>query len=298
MQVAIAGGSGFLGGALSGALAHAGHRVSVLTRRRRPDHPSDIEWTPNGHSGPWAQALSGMDAIINLAGAGIADKRWTTERKQLLVSSRVEATTSLVAALRELAAPPPVFVSASGIGYYGPTGDARITEDAPAGDDFVAHMAAAWEGAAQPASAHARLVLLRTGLVMGDGGALAALKPLFKLGVGGRLGSGTQWMPWIGLDDWVGLTTRLLTDDNARGPYNLCAPTPVTNDEFTSALGSALGRPTILPAPGFALRIALGEFAETLLTGQRAVPAKALALGYTFRHPTIEEALRAVVERS
>ncbi len=295
MHVVIAGGSGFLGRALTRSLEADGHRVSVLTRRARPGHPDDIAWTPNGRSGPWAQGLAGADAIVNLAGEGIADKRWTVARKQALLQSRLDATSSLVQATHDLPAPPSVFVSGSGIGYYGPSGDATITEEAPAGHDFVATMAAAWEAAATPADAFTRVVRLRTGLVLGTEGALAKMLPPFKLGVGGRLGPGTQWMPWISVDDWVGLTSRLITNAGARGAFNLSAPAPVTNAEFTRTLGTVLRRPTIVPVPAFALRLALGELSDILLTGQRAVPQKAQALGYVFRHPALEQALRAAL---
>ncbi|MBP7777952.1 MAG: TIGR01777 family oxidoreductase [Acidobacteria bacterium] len=298
MRVAIAGGSGFLGRALTRELEGGGHTVSVLTRRARPGQSRDIAWTPNGRSGPWAHALAEMDAVVNLAGAGIADARWTQARKQLLLSSRLDATTSLVAAMHDVPTPPAVFVSGSGVGYYGPTGDERITEDAPAGHDFLGDMAAAWEHAAQPAAAHARVVLLRTGLVMGAEGALAKMLPAFKLGVGGRLGSGAQWMPWISVDDWAALAARLIADDRASGPFNLSAPEPVTNVDFTRTLGAVLGRPTILPVPAFALKLVLGELSIALLTGQRAVPAKALALGYAFRHAALGGALAAALGRA
>ncbi len=297
MRIVIAGGSGFLGRALRRSLGVAGHQVDVLTRRPRPGRSDELPWVPNGDSGPWARALEGAGAVVNLAGEGIADKRWTSARKDALLRSRLDATTSLVKAMAGLATPPGVFVSASGVGYYGPTGDEVITEAAPAGHDFLGEMARAWEGAAAPAEAHARVVLLRTGLVMGEEGALGKMLLPFKLGVGGRLGSGTQWMPWISVDDWASVTTRLITNDAARGAFNLSAPNPVTNAEFTRTLGRVLGRPTIFPVPAFALKLALGELSDALLTGQRAVPEKALALGCQFRHATLEQALRAVLAR-
>jgi uncharacterized protein (TIGR01777 family) len=291
----IAGGSGFLGRALSQSLEASGHRVSVLTRSPRPGHPGDVAWTPTGASGPWARALDGVDAVVNLAGEGIADKRWTARRKAALVGSRVQATGSLAAAIGELAAPPRVFLSGSGVGFYGATGDDPITEAAPNGSDFVARIAADWEAAAAPAAARSRLVLLRSGLVMGRGGALARMLLPFRLGLGGRLGSGRQWMPWIALADWAGIVTALIADSRASGPFNLSAPHPVTNAEFTRALGRALHRPTVMAVPAFALRLALGELSGALLTGQRAVPAKAEALGYAFKHPGIDTALAAAL---
>lgn len=293
MRVVVAGGTGFLGRSLRAALTLAGHEVRVLTRRARGR--SDIEWTPNGQTGAWARHLTGVDAIVNLAGEGIADERWTTARKAALVDSRLKATSSLVEAALGLPRPPRVFVSGSGIGIYGPCGDETLTEASPAGADFIAQMAAAWEAAAAPVAATSRLVTLRSAVVLGDGGALKQMRLPFKLGVGGRLGSGRQWMSWIHLADWVALAQRLIEDDAAAGPFNLTAPAPVTNAEFTRALGRALHRPTVFPVPAFALKLALGELAEMLLTGQRAVPAKADALGYRFRHPRIDEALAAVM---
>ena len=291
----VSGGSGFLGRALERVLTRDGHRVTALTRRARPERPRDVVWTPNGEAGPWAEALSGVDAVVNLAGEGMADQRWSAARKAALLDSRLQATTSLVQAVRRVANGPRVFVSASGVGYYGPHADERLTEDAPAGTDFVATMAAAWEAAAAPAGGAGRLVLLRTGLVLGAEGALAKMRLPFRLGVGGRLGSGRQWMPWIHVDDWAALTARLITDTHAHGPFNLTAPEPVTNADFTRALGRALHRPTLFAVPGIALKLALGEMAELLLTGQRAVPAKAQALGYQFRYAQLDPALASLV---
>lgn len=295
MHVVISGGTGYLGEALAAALGREGHRVSVLTRRARPGHPGDIAWDATGDAGPWASQLEGADAIVNLAGAGIADKRWTAGRKALLLESRVRATTSLVKAAAGLAAPPRVFLSGSGVGIYGPCGDERVSEATPAGDDFMARLAARWELAAEPAARVSRLAFLRTAPVLGREGVLAKMLPPFKLGVGGRLGSGRQWMPWIHVGDWVALTMHLLTDDRASGPVNLTAPEPVTNAGFTKALGRALGRPTVLPVPAFALKLALGELSSVLLTGQRAVPERARELGYEFRYPTVDDALAAAL---
>ena len=298
MRIVVSGGSGFLGRALEQVLTSRGHRVSVLTRRARPDRPTDIVWTPNGEAGPWALALAGADVIVNLAGEGMADARWTSARKAALLDSRLKATSSLVKAVQHTQNGPRVFVSASGVGYYGPRGDEPIREDTPAGHDFVATMAAAWEAAAAPASTVGRLVLLRTGLVLGREGALAKMRLPFSRGVGGRLGSGRQWMPWIHVDDWATLTATLITDTHATGAFNLTAPQPATNADFTRALGRALHRPAVIPAPAFALRLALGEMADLLLTGQRAVPAKAQALGYAFRYPALAEALAAALDAS
>jgi uncharacterized protein (TIGR01777 family) len=293
MRVVVAGGTGFLGSALKAALLSAGHEVKVLTRRARGR--DDIGWMPDGQAGPWAAQLAGVDAIVNLAGEGMADRRWTAARKAALVNSRLQATSSLVAAALGLPRPPRVFVSGSGVGIYGPCGDETLTEASPTGADFVARMAGAWEAAAAPVAATSRLVTLRTAVVLGDGGALKQMRLPFKLGIGGRLGSGRQWLSWIHLDDWVGLAQRVIEDSAAAGPFNLSAPAPVTNAEFTAALGRALHRPAVLPVPAFALKLALGEIAEVLLTGQRALPAKADALGYRFRHPRVDEALASAL---
>ena len=253
MRVVIAGGTGFLGRALVSSLAAAGHDVAVLTRRPRPGR-REIAWTPDGSTGPWAASLTGVDAIVNLAGEGIADRRWTASRKRALVESRVMATSSLVEATLGLARPPRVFVSGSGVGLYGPRGDEEVTEATRAGDDFVATMAVAWEQAAAPVAEACRLAIVRTAMVLGPGGgALARMLLPFKLGVGGRLGSGQQWMPWIHVTDWVALVERLMADDAATGAFNLASPEPVRNVEFTKALGRVLNRPTVLPVPAAAL---------------------------------------------
>jgi uncharacterized protein (TIGR01777 family) len=283
---------------LAEVLTSRGDRVSVLTRRPRPDRPTDLAWTPDGEAGAWAQALAGVDVVVNLAGEGMAEGRWTNRRKAALRDSRIAATASLVKAVHRVTGGPRVFVSASGVGYYGPRGDEPIHEDTAAGTDFVAEMAAAWEAAARPAADVGRLVLLRTGLVLGREGALAQMRLPFSLGLGGRLGSGRQWMPWIHVDDWAALTAMLIANTHATGAFNLTAPQPATNADFTRALGRALHRPAVIPMPGFALRLALGEMADLLLTGQRAVPAKAQALGYAFRYPVLADALAAALAAS
>lgn len=296
MHVVVAGGTGFLGRALTASLEADGHRVSALTRRPRPGVATDLAWTPDGEVGPWVEGLAGVDTIVNLAGEGIADKRWTPERRAALVSSRLKATTSLAKAVASLPSPPRVFVSASGVGYYGPRGDERITESAPRGRDFLADLADRWEQATMPAMGRTRVVLLRTGLVMGREGALKQMLPPFRMGVGGRLGDGRQWMPWIALDDWVGIARLAIEDARANGPLNLSAPEPVTNAEFTKTLGRVLRRPTIVPVPALALKLAFGELADALLTGQRAVPERALQLGYAFKHTALADALRTAID--
>ena len=230
---------------------------------------------------------------MNLAGEGIADRRWNDARKQALRDSRVLPTRSLVTAMRIISQPPPTLVQGSAVGYYGPHGDESVNEETPAGSDFLADLCVAWEREAASAAARARVVRVRTGLVLHpDGGALGAMLRPFRLGVGGRLGSGRQYMPWIHLDDWVSLVVWALSSADAQGAINGTAPNPVTNAELTHALARAIHRPAIFPAPGLALRVLLGEFAESLLTGQRAIPARAEQLGFVFRFRDLDEALR------
>ena len=292
MTVIVAGGTGFLGTALQAHLRNTGHVVRLLTRRRTQGDDDAIEWQPDGTVGPWASALDGCDAVVNLAGAGIADARWTAARKRVLRDSRIQSTRSLALAIDRAARPPAVFVSASGTGYYGDRGAELVTEETPPGLDFLARLCVEWEHEAEQART-TRVVTLRNGLVMErSGGALGKMLLPFRLGLGGPLGPGTQYLPWIHVDDWLALMTELLSNADARGAFNATAPSPATNAQFTRALGRALGRPAFIPVPAFALRTALGELADTLLTGQRAVPRRAEQLGFTFRFKEIEPALR------
>ena len=296
MRIVLAGGSGFLGRALGERLQHDGHDVTVLTRRPDPADPARRAWTPDGTAGPWAADLNGADAIINLAGEGIGDRRWNAARKKALVDSRVLATRSLVAALRQVAPPPAVLINASGIGYYGDRGDEVVTEATPHGDDFLSHLCLEWEREAEQASATSRVVIVRSALVLHpEGGALAQMLTPFRFGVGGPIGSGRQYMPWIHLDDWVSLVVWLLATPEARGAFNAVAPTPVTNRAFSHALGRALHRPAFMPVPGFALRVLFGELADSLLTGQRAIPARAIEHGFKFQFPELEPALNQLL---
>jgi uncharacterized protein (TIGR01777 family) len=235
-----------------------------------------------------------VDAIVNLAGASIAGRRWTPERKRELLESRILSTRSLVSALRTVSARPSVFVNASGAGYYGPRGDEELGEDAPPGDDFLAQMSAAWEAEANQARAEGvRLVVLRTGLVLApDGGVLKSLLLPFKIGLGGVIGDGRQYVPWIHRRDWIDLVRWSLISEGVHGTFNATAPEPVTNRELTETLAATLRRPSLFRVPPFALRLALGEIADTLLTGQRAVPRHALAQGFHFRWPSLAPALR------
>lgn len=297
MKIIVAGGTGFLGKPLVEALRAEGHDVRVLTRSAGA--PGEIGWTPDGGVGSWLVSLEGAEAFINLAGAGIADKRWTSERKREISESRLLATRSLVTAAGSLASPPRVFVSASAVGYYGDRGDEVVTEDSPPADDFLGTVGRQWEEAAQPVTVHGtRLAITRTGIVLaGDGGALAQMRLPFSLGVGGRLGTGRQYMSWIHRDDWVRLVRWLIEESSAQGPFNATAPNPVTNAEFTRALGRAMHRPAILPVPGFALRVLFGELAgPLLLQGQRVVPAKATAQGFRFDYPDLGGALGTIFQ--
>lgn len=302
MHIVIAGGSGFLGSALARTLAVEGHAVSILTRQTSAKSPAQprlsfVQWTPDGKAGPWARAIDGATAVINLAGESIAARRWSTAQKQKLRDSRLLATGSLTAAIRQSAHPPATFISGSAVGYYGNRGDETLTEASAPGNDFLAGLAKEWEAAAGEAATVARVVLLRTGIVLDRrGGALAKMLPPFQMFVGGPLGDGTQFMPWVHKEDWVRLVSWAITAEGARGPLNATSPSPVTNAEFSKALGRALKRPSLLPAPAFALRIALGEMADALLlSGQRALPARATDLGFSFRYSNIDGALASVL---
>jgi uncharacterized protein (TIGR01777 family) len=299
MRVVVAGGTGFLGAPLVSLLARDGHDVVVLTRRSRGSEASFVTWTPNGGTGPWASVVNGAGAVVNLAGESIAGKRWSAAQKQRILDSRVLATRSLATAIRDAASPPAVFVSASAVGYYGPLGDQPVAEDAPPGSDFLAHVCVDWEREAARAGDRTRVVCVRTGLVLEkDGGALPQMLPPFKFGAGGPVGSGRQYWPWIHRDDWVGLVRWAIATPAVTGAVNVTAPNPATNTEFARALGRALHRPAFMPAPAFALRLLLGEMADALLlTGQRAVPAKAMQSGFTFKYSRLDDALRAIFSR-
>jgi hypothetical protein len=308
MRIVIAGGTGFLGRPLSAALVADGHDLVFLTRGStgslQAGHSGAagartraVTWTPNGDAGPWATAIDGAGAVINLAGESIAAKRWTAAQKARILDSRLQATRSLVTAIRSASSAPPLFVSGSAVGYYGPLGDEIATEERPAGSDFLARVSVQWEGEARrAASDRTRVVCLRTGIVLEtDGGALPQMLPPFRFGVGGPVGSGRQYWPWIHREDWIALVRWVIQTPAAEGAVNATAPTPVTNADFARALGRALHRPAIMPAPGFALRWLLGEMADgLLLSGQRAIPSKAERLGFEFKFATIDEALRAL----
>ena len=295
MRIVVAGGTGFLGRPLVERLAHDGHDVRVLSRR--PSSTREVAWTPDGTAGPWAPTVDRADAVINLAGESIASGRWTAERKARIRQSRILATRSLVAAMHDATRAPTILLSGSATGYYGPRGSEPLTEDAQPGADFLASVCREWEAEALQAAYRTRVVLLRTGIVLDRaGGALPQMARPFRLFAGGPLGSGRQYMSWIHVDDWVGLVHWALQSTALiAGPLNLTAPAPVTNAAFAQTLGRVLHRPAILPAPAFALRLALGEMADPmLLGGQRVLPARAEQLGYGFRYRALEPALRAI----
>lgn len=302
MTIVIAGGTGFLGRALTDVLASEGHDIVILSRtaNSRPRGPRVrvATWTPDGSAGTWASALDGAQAVVNLAGDSIAEGRWTAEKKQQILNSRVMATRSLAAAIGRAATPPATFVSGSAVGFYGPLGDEVVTENHAPGSDFLAEVCVQWETEAlRAAGTGTRVALIRTGLVLDKHeGALPRMLLPFRFGAGGPLGSGRQYWPWIHRNDWVDLVRFVINTPGASGPINATAPTPVTNAEFTKALGRAVHRPAFIPAPAFALRLALGEMADALLlSGQCAIPARAEKLGYTFAFRQIDEALRAVL---
>jgi uncharacterized protein (TIGR01777 family) len=300
MRILIAGGSGFLGSRLTTALTSAGHDVNILSRRADPGSagrttgPRTIAWAPDGSTGPWAETCGPVDAIINLAGESIGEGRWSRARKAVLVSSRVNATRSLVRFVNQASPRPSLLINASAIGFYGDRRNDVLTEDAPGGEDFLASLCRDWETEARRAqSAETRVVLLRTGLVLDPGGgALAKMLLPFKLFAGGPFGTGRQFVSWIHRDDWVALVLWLIDAHAVAGPVNATAPEPVTNAEFARALGRALRRPSWLPAPAFALKAALGEMAGPLLLfSQRVMPDRASRAGFAFRYATLERAL-------
>jgi uncharacterized protein len=302
MRTVIAGGTGFLGRALARALVSAGHDVVTLTRGG-PRGPASggraVTWTPDGQAGPWASHVDGATAVVNLAGESIAARRWSAAQKRRILDSRVLATRSLVAAMRQTARRPQVFVSGSAVGYYGPRGDEVVNEANAPGADFLARVCVEWEAEARAAESMTRLVCIRTGIVLDrNEGALPQMLPPFWFGAGGPVGSGRQYWPWIHLQDWVDLVRFVIQTPTATGPLNASAPTPVPNAEFAATLGRTLGRPAFMRAPGFALKLLLGEMAgPLLLSGQRAVPAKAEAIGVTFTFRRLDDALRAIFNR-
>ncbi|HEY5343547.1 MAG TPA: TIGR01777 family oxidoreductase [Solirubrobacteraceae bacterium] len=307
MRVTVTGASGLIGSALVAELRERGAEVTVLSRdasrARAALGVEAVRWDPLGEPAP-VDALTGADAVVHLAGENIA-QRWSARAKRAIRESRVLGTANLLAGLEAAGREedgrgggrPRILISGSAVGYYGPRGEEPLDEDAPPGNDFLAETCVAWEAEARKASALGmRVVVLRTGVVLDrDGGALAKMLPPFRLGVGGPVAGGEQYMSWVHREDLVGMIAAALADERWSGPVNGTAPEPVSNREFSHALGHALHRPSLLPVPGFALGLLYGEMAEIVTTGARVMPAKALVLGYDFRHPELGEALRSAL---
>ncbi len=295
MKIAVTGASGLIGSALVPHLRSAGHEVVRLVRRPAAA-PDEVTWDPKAGTVDLA-GLAGTEGVVHLAGAGVGDHRWTDAYKREILDSRVDSTHTIVRAITALDPMPRALVSASAIGWYGDTGDRKVDETAPAGTGFLADVVRAWEAAAAPAAAAGvRVTHPRTGLVVSSrGGAWARMFPLFKAGLGGKLGNGRQYWSWISLRDEVRALELLLMDEGLSGPVNLTGPDPVTNAEVTSVMGKVLGRPTILPAPAFALKAALGEFSTEVLGSSRVMPAVLERVGFGFSDRTIESAIRAAL---
>ena len=304
MHIVVTGGTGFIGRPLCASLCQEGHRITLLTRRKGEAQRlfgsavTAVEW--NGtETGAWERCLEGADAVINLAGAPIADGRWTHARKRLLTVSRVLITRLLVAAMSRRSSKPRLLISASGIGYYGACDDHILDEGAARGQGFLADLCVAWEAEAlRAAEFGVRVVMLRTGMVLEQGGgALPKMLLPFRLFAGGPILPGTQWVSWIHRRDHISLIQWLLATPSISGPVNAVAPEAVTMNRFCEVLGQAVQRPSWLPVPGFALQLALGELGTLMTTGQRIKPSKALSAGYVFHYPTLESALRAIMTK-
>lgn len=304
MKIVVAGGTGFIGRSLCNSLVQEGHQVTVLSRSPKEAsyllNPSvtAIGWDGRTH-GPWERALEGADAVINLAGEPIADARWTEERKQILRDSRIGTTRLLVQSIWRLPNRPSTLINASGIGYYGPRDSTPANEETPAGLGFLADLCVAWEREAVQAEAFGlRVVRLRSGMVLGeDGGALPRMLTPFRFFLGGPISPGNQWVSWIHRHDLIGLIHWALINPKVSGPVNGTAPEAVTMREFCRTLGHVMGRPSWFPVPEFALRLALGELASLMTTGQRVEPSAALRGGFVFRYPNLEQALQAIFEK-
>jgi uncharacterized protein (TIGR01777 family) len=299
MKVLITGSTGLVGSALLPFLKSKGHEVFRLIRSQAKAGPAEIYWNPEQGIDDTSR-LEGMDAVIHLAGENISEGRWTEEKKARIRDSRVRGTRVLSEALARLAAPPRVLLSASATGYYGDRGDEVMREESAPGSDFLAQVCRDWEAATEPAAQKGiRVVRLRFGVIFTPkGGALSKILAPFQFGVGGRLGSGRQYMSWITLDDVVGVIDHALNVETVSGPVNVVAPNPVTNYEFTKTLGRVLSRPTVFPVPAFAVRLAFGEMGDAvLLSSTRVEPARLKESGYVFQHPELENALRQILKK-
>lgn len=298
MKVIVSGASGLVGSELVRHLSARGDETIHLVRSDPKDPSREVAWNPQKGIAEIGR-LEGADAVVHLAGEPIAEGRWTEEKKRRIRESRVRGTGVLAEALAGMKLKPRIFLSASAIGIYGDRGEEILTEESRHGDDFLAKVCREWEESTAPAEAAGiRIAHMRFGVILSrEGGALAKMLTPFKLGVGGRLGSGRQYMSWIAIDDVVGAITHLLEKDSLRGPINVVAPNPVTNSEFTKALGSTLSRPTIFPVPKFAVRLAFGEVADlALLASQRVEPARLKESGYVFKYPELKEALEHILK--
>jgi len=297
VRIAITAATGLIGGALATALERDGADVVRLVRRP-PDGPGQLRWDPASPGGGLApRDLTGLDAVVHLSGAPVAPRRWTPERKQVLRASRIASTSALVSAMLAASEPPPVLLAGSAIGWYGDTGDREVDERAPNGSGFLAGLVRDWEAAAEPASAAGiRVVNLRSGIVLSRrGGLLGPLLLPFRLGLGARIGPGSQYLSWITLTDHIRACQFLLADETVSGPVNVTGPAPVTNADFTAALGRQLGRPALLRLPASLLRAGLGEVSGELLGGARVLPARLEQAGFSFRDAAIGPALAAVL---
>lgn len=305
MKIILSGGTGFIGAALLRRFLEKGHRVVLLTRNPgsaplpAAGAVEPVLWDAKT-LGPWASHLEGADAVVNLAGESVAAGRWTRERKEKIFSSRIESTKLLVSAIAQAKKRPSVLVNASAVGYYGDVPEGEVSESFPQGSGFLAELCGRWEQEARAAEElGVRRVSLRIGVVLEkEGGALAKMLPPFYFFMGGPLGSGRQWFPWIHRKDVLEIILFALENPKVLGALNAAAPDPVNLKDFCSALGRALHRPSWAPVPAFALRLMLGEMSEILLTGQKAVPKRLVELGYQFRHPKLDQALASIFSRS
>jgi uncharacterized protein (TIGR01777 family) len=297
MKILVSGSHGLIGRALIKSLSSKGHTVSRLVREAPAKESSDIEWDPNRGTID-SDKLIGFDAVVHLAGESIASGRWTPEKKQRIRESRIKGTGLLSTALAESSTPPAVLVSTSAIGFYGDRGDELLTEESAHGSDFLAEVCVEWERSTRAAEEKGiRVVKTRLGIVLDkNGGALAKMLPPFRMGIGGKIGSGKQWMSWIALDDVVSALEFVIDQESIAGPVNFVAPNPVTNATFTSTLGKTLGRPTFLPVPVFGARLAFGEMADALLlSSQRVEPARLNEMGFHFKYPHLRDALSGIL---
>jgi uncharacterized protein (TIGR01777 family) len=299
MKILMSGSHGLVGKALTKSLTNDGHEVVRLVRHNRSLGALEVEWDPN-QGRIDAEHLEGHDVVVHLAGESIAGGRWTDQKKRAIRDSRVNGTRLLSESLARLSRPPSLFLSASAIGYYGDRGDELLTEASAPGNDFLAHVCVEWEKATRPAVEKGiRTVHARFGIILdAEGGALAKMLTPFRMGIGGRVGDGKQWMSWVALDDVVNGLRFLMEEPSTRGPVNFVAPNPVTNAEFTKTLGRALSRPTLFPVPVFAARLAFGEMADALLlSSQKVEPSVLKTKAYQFRWPTLDPALRHILRQ-